>query len=250
MIRLGISSDLDKLVSKLENVRRDQLPFATAKAITATAQIAKQRLVEEMPKAFDRPTPYSLNSLFLRPATKASLSALIWLKDDAGKGTPAAKYLLPQIAGGQRRPKRFERALQMRGLLPPGRYALPGSAAKMDAYGNMNRGQIVQILSALGAAETRSGFLANRTAASKKRKGGKRPEFFVGSPGNGKLPMGVWQRFTFGHGSAIKPVLIFPTKTPHYTQRYRFQEIADLVVKTEFASQFSAAYQQAIATAR
>lgn len=250
MIRVTVSSDLDKLIAKIDNVRRDQLPFAIAKAVTMTAQIAKKRLEDDMPRAFDRPTPYTKGSLYLRSATKANPSAMVWLKDDAGKGTPAAKYLLPQIAGGSRPLKRMERALQITNKVSTRMYAMPGSAAQLDAYGNMNRGQVVKILSALGAGEVKAGYLANRTKASKKRKGKKAPEYFIGTPGGGRLPLGVYQRYTFSFGSAIKPVVIFTQNAPVYRQRYRFQEIASEVVQREFPGQFYAAYNAAVATAR
>lgn len=249
MVKVDVKHDLDRLVSKLDDVQRNQLPFAISKAVNETAKIVKTREQEEMPRVFDRPTPYTLNSLFMKPGTKRFPIATVWLKDDAGKGTPAAKYLLPQIEGGGRRYKRFERALAARGLLPAGMYVVPGSAAKLDAYGNMSRGQIVQILSALGAAETVSGFMANRTERSKKRKGKRLTEYFVGQPGNGRLPMGIWQRITFGFGSAVKPVAIF-TDRPNYRQRFRFVQIAQRTVKEVFPDEFSKAYQYAIATAR
>lgn len=248
-VRINIRSDIDQVISKLRNLRRDQLPFAIAKAVTGTAQLVKKALNSEMLYAFDRPTPYTLGSLYLSPATKAIPVAKVWLKDDAGKGTPAAKYLLTEITGGGRRYKRFERALAARGLLPDGMFAMPGSAARIDAFGNMERGQLMQVLSAVGAAETRSGYQANRTARSAKRKGASLAEYFVGKPGGGKAPLGIWQRFKFGVGGAVKPVAIF-TKAPVYQVRYRFQEIAAQVVREEFASQFNTAYAEAIATAR
>lgn len=246
-VRIDVRSDIGELISKLRNVQREQLPFAIAKAVTGTAQVVKKALNTEMLYAFDRPTPYTLGSLYMSPATKAIPVAKVWLKDDAGKGTPAAKFLLAEITGGGRRYKRFENALIARGLLPHGMFAMPGSAAKIDAFGNMERGQLMQILSAVGAAEMRAGYQANRTARSAKRKGRNLAEYFVGHPGGKAL--GIWQRVGFAHGSAVKPVAIF-TRAPVYRVRYRFQEIAAQVVSEEFASQFNMAYAQAIATAR
>jgi hypothetical protein len=173
--------------------------------------------------------------------------AKIWIKDDAGKGTPAAKYLLPEIAGGARNMKRFERRLQLMGILPPGMFAVPGDGAKLDGYGNIPASTIEQILSALGAAEIYSGYTANRTPTSRKRKGRRIAEYFVGSPGG--APLGIYQRFGFAHGSAVKPVLIF-VRQPVYRPRYDFQEIAAKVVRDQFPRQFSEAYQRAVATAR
>lgn len=246
-LRIDVRSNIAETISKLKNLQRDQLPYAIAVAVTRTAQVAKKALTSEMLYAFDRPTPYTMGSLFLSPATKRLPVAKVWLKDDAGKGTPASKYLLAEITGGGRRYKRFELALAATGLLPVGMYAVPGSAAQLDQYGNMSRSQITQILSALRAAETRSGYLANRTARSVRRNGKRQAQYFVGKPGH--APLGIWQRIGFGFGSAVKPVAIF-TKAPQYKQRYRFQDIADQVVRDEFPRLFSEAYQQAVSTAR
>jgi hypothetical protein len=249
VLRIDVRHDLDKLISTLGNVRREQLPYAIAVAVTRTAQVVKRALTTEMLYAFDRPTPYTMGSLFLSSATKSMPVAKVWLKDDAGKGTPASKYLLPEIIGGERRYKRFERALAATGLLPTGMYAMPGAAAKIDRFGNMERGQVVQILSALRAGETRAGYQANRTQRSAKRQGQAPRRVLRRQARGGRLPLGIWQRFGFAHGSAIKPVAIF-TRAPQYKQRFRFQEIADEVVRDEFGGQFMTAYSQAVATAR
>lgn len=245
-IRIEVKSELPELIAKIQNLREDQLPFAIARAVTWTAQHVKRALEYEMPLAFDRPTPYTLGSLYLSPATKQIPVAKVWLKDDAGKGTPAAKYLFPEIAGGERSLKRFERALSIMGLLPPGMYAVPGAAAPLDQYGNMPASLIEQILSALGAAETRSGYLANRTRASRRRKGAKLAEYFVGRPGG--APLGVYRRYHFAAGGAVKPMLIF-VRAPQYQPRYRFQEIAQQVVDEEFPIQFAESYRLAVQSA-
>jgi hypothetical protein len=141
--------------------------------------------------------------------------------------------------------KRFEKRLQFMGLLPPGMFVVPGAAAQLDQYGNIKASLIEQILSALGAAEITAGYQANRTALSRKRKGAKLAEFFVGRPGG--APLGVYRRYAFAHGSAVKPVLIF-VRQPVYPARYHFQEIAAQVVREEFPLQFSDSYRLAVAS--
>jgi hypothetical protein len=223
----------------------DQIPFATSLALNNTGRSAKADLVDEMPRVFDRPTPYTLNSIFMKPSTKTELRVVLWLKDDTFKGTPASRYLGPEIFGGERSLKRFERALLARGLLPQGMIVVPGSAAQIDQYGNISRSQIVQILSALQAFG-QQGYLANRTARSKTR--GKKAEYFVGQPGRG-LPLGVWQRTSFAVGSAAKPVLIFVRPKP-YKPRFDFFGVAQRAFDREFNGQFSLAMTYAISTAR
>jgi hypothetical protein len=231
---------------------KKQVNFATRVALTKTAQIAGMDEVKEMRDVFTSPTPFTLSSVFVRPATLQNLSAEIKLKDFAGKGTPASKFLAPQISGGQRGQKRFERALQSVGAMPAGFRAVPGSGAKLDSYGNMNRGQIVQILSFFRAFPE-MGYKANMTPARRKSlaRGSKSRQgiaYFVGRPGD-RLPLGIWQRVQFARGTAIKPVLIF-VRTVGYEQRYDFEYVVEQAVKREFPTQFAQAFDQALRTAR
>lgn len=238
MIRVNVRSDIDKLVAKLQNVRREQLPFAIAKAVTGTAKVVAQKLNEELPRAFDRPTPYTQGSVRFTFATKQRPISVVMVRDDASRGTPPAKYLAAQVAGGPRRHKKFELALQAAGTLAG--YAIPGAAAKIDRFGNVSRSQLTQIFTAAKATK----------AASTRKKRGRKDGIFIGSPGGGKLPTGVWERYSFGFGSTIKPVLLFTPKAPNYRVRYRFQDIGEKVVREEFGAQFMSAYAQAVASAR
>jgi len=247
---ISIKDDLEKLKRQLNAIEREQLPFAASLSMNITAKSAKSDEIEEMKRVFDRPTPFALNSLYIKPSTKTDLRITLWLKDDVFKGTPANKYLAAEVYGGERRMKRFERALQARGYLPAGMVAVPGAGAKLDAYGNISRGQIVQILSALRAFGEQ-GYAANR---ARTRKGArtpkgvrKRAEFFVGRPGGGRGPLGVWQRTSFAFGSAVKPVLIFVRSTP-YRVRFRFFDVARATFEREWAKQFAYALQFALST--
>src|SRR5271157_979482 len=73
-----------------------------AKALTQTD------IVQTMTQVFDRPTPYALNSTYVVPATKDRLESFVQLKNGAAKGTPAIKFLDPEVFGEERNPKRGE----------------------------------------------------------------------------------------------------------------------------------------------
>lgn len=239
-------------VQKQINELGKQAQFAAAVALTRTAQKVKDAQLREMKDVFDNPTPYTMSSLYLRPATKAKLEAVVWLKDFAAKATPAATYLLPQIQGGERRMKRFERALQSVGALPSGYRVVPGDVAKVDSFGNIDRGQIVQILSYFKAFPE-AGYKANMTDKRKSQlaKGSKTRQgfiYFVGRPG-GRLPLGIWQRIQFARGSAIKPVMIF-VPTVAYKAIFDFQFVAKTVIEREFEREYRLALEQAMRTAR
>ncbi len=229
-----------------------QIQFATRVALTRTAQQAALAEVREMRDVFRNPTPYTLSSVFVQAATKTRLEATVKLKDDSTKATPASKFLAAQVRGGQRGQKRFERALQAVGAMPTGYRAVPGAAARLDTYGNMSRGQIVQLL-AYFRAFPEMGYKANMNDKGRARlaRGTRRQQgyvYFVGRPGD-RLPLGIYQRFSFGHGSAIKPVLIF-VRSAVYQERYDFEYVVEQTVKTQFANEFAKAYGEALGTAR
>ncbi|HEB76897.1 MAG TPA: hypothetical protein ENI90_00020 [Methylothermaceae bacterium] len=222
----------DEALRALRRVER-QIPRAAQRTVNYLANEVRKAEVEEMKRAFDRPTRWTLNSTRVTYASAARrrTHAVVWLKDEAAKGIPATKYLTPQIFGGNRKAKRFERALWNAGVLPRGWLAVPGEGARMDAFGNMSRGQIVEILSWFQAFGEQ-GFRANLTEEGRRRKikGTKKRRgtaYFAIRPGQGShLHPGVYQRIATGFGWAIKPVLIF-IKSAEYGRRYHFFEVAE-----------------------
>lgn len=255
MIQISVKSDLEAMVSQWARVAGDQMPYATAVALTRTAKAGKEEIERQLSTLIDRPTPYTMKGFRLYPATKRKLVAEVDFRVAMGRGTSARDYLSPLVYGGERKLKAFERSLQRTGLLPTGYAALPGSAARLDAYGNMSRGQIVQILSYFKAFGEQ-GYSANMTdkkrgalARGSKRTGARGMAYFIGKPGNGRLPLGVWQRFSFGSmGSAIKPVIIFVTK-PAYRQQLDVPGIAKRVIEARFADELRRAVSEAMRTA-
>jgi hypothetical protein len=85
-MQIGAEVDTRGFEKTLQGWERTQLPFATAKALTLTGQIVKNSIRGSMQVGFDRPTPYTLNSVFLKPATKTDLVAVVNLKNQAQKG--------------------------------------------------------------------------------------------------------------------------------------------------------------------
>lgn len=245
-LEVSIEADLDEAIKYLTSLEREQVPFATALALTRVAKNAQSAVIEEMKDVFDRPTPFTLNSTYVKPATKQQLRAEVGIKGQAVKAVPAIKWLAPQIYGGGRSMKRFEALLQSRGMMPAGLYAVPASGARMDAYGNMSRGQIVAILSALGAARDP---LANRPKGKgtrrRRRRGG---DYFAVVQKTGRLKPGVYERIGFGFGSSVRPVLAF-VHSPYYHKRLPFYEVIERTIAAEFQGQFALALNYALGTA-
>lgn len=250
-MKINVGVDLSSLMAWANKMNAQQVPFATSLALNKTAQLVREAERVEMTKVFDRPTRFTLNSLYINPARKDRPWAEVWLKDTGDAAAP--EYLKPQIAGGQRGVKRFERRLQDAGLMPRGWVAMPGRGAKLDAHGNMSSQQIVQVLSVLHAQHD---IYQRETYVSRKRaqRKGKQRDYFAVLPnqggnrfaGNGgRLPFGVYQRI----GGRIVTILFF-APAARYKPRFDFFGVARQVVDRELASQFKAAMQRAIDTAK
>lgn len=216
-IRIGVDPD-DMLGRQLNELERSQLPFAASQAANKVAFEIRERWKQRAPQVFDRPTPLTTNAAMYHKATKQRPYAEIYIRDEAFKGTPPAKYLLAEVDGGQRRRKGFERLLQERGLLSPGQFAVMGRGAQPNQYGNVPAGQITKILSQLGAQRDR---YQNQTNVSRKRRRGKRNnrdgEYFVITKRRGALRPGIYERI--GRGSGVRSIFIF-TNNATYQQRY------------------------------
>lgn len=241
MLTIDVRADVAALTRSLNDVQRKQIPFATALALTRTAFSARDDVKAEMARVFDRPTPFTLNSVFAKPATKDKLEYRVFLRDEAFKGTAPAEYLQPQIEGGSRTPKRFERAIQRGGILSRGRLAVPGKRARLNAYGNQPRGQITKILSQLRASpDPLQNATGSKRSERKRRQSG--AYFLFGPPGS---PRGVLERV----GQQVTPVMVFINHAT-YRKRFRFYDIAKRTVDRQFVGQFERALTHALATAR
>lgn len=251
MIAIKVTADISKVQQYFEKLRTDQVPFATALALTRTAQYVQGQLVSAMDQAFDRPTPYTKNALYIQPATKTRPVALIKVKDEAFKGNPAVRFLFPEISGGARNLKGFEKLLQRSGVMPNGWFAVPTSAAQLDAYGNVPGSTLNRILSQLQSARDS---LANENSALRTRRNRtKRAQrYFAVMPGTerGKLKPGIYERLGTAFGSGIRPIFIYTQKTPNYQPRYDFYGLAQRWATERFPIEAQSAIERAIETAR
>ena len=243
-MQISVNVDLRGFVIGMRRAGLDHT-LAAAKALTFTAEAVRQAERAEMRRVFDRPTPYTINSLFLKGATPQNLEARVWFKTLGAK----SHYLSPQVDGGARLPKAFEMHLRSAGILPQGMFAVPGGRAQLDAYGNFKSSELVKLLSALRALP-QQGYLANRSAASARRRAKqKRPRalvnYFVGAPKRGG-PMGVWERV----GQAgLRPILIF-VRAPRYRKRFDFYGIAQRVAGEVFPVKYERELQRVYGSLR
>jgi hypothetical protein len=207
------------------------IPSIAMRALNMTADQVKQALVDEMVKSFDKPVPYTLGAPYVfKKATKNNLTVQVYLKD-ANKNRRSESYLTPNVYGGGRRMKAFEKALNRIGILPDGMYTIPGKNAPLDAYGNVSAGFIVQILSYFKAfpegarRSNMSDIKKERMKKTTKKKLG--IEYFI-LHGRNNNP-GIFSRVSYGGGESIRPIFMF-VKQPQYKKRLQWDEVAARVV--------------------
>ena len=220
MIQFGVKSNLDQLTKAFDKMASGQVPFATSLALNRTAQLAKDTLRHTMERVFDRPKPFTLNSLFVRPANKSNLVATVGHKD----ASPVNKYLRWEIEGGQRARTGLERlaaSLGGGGKL----YLVPAKGMRLDPYGNVPAGVLRRIVSGL---QSRGG------------------DIFAVRPGSkSHLTPGIYQR----SGKRAIALMIFVSHA-HYRKLYDLPGVVERVVNAEFGKQFAAAMDYALASAR
>lgn len=239
---INVSHNIADVERELSRIARDQLPFATALAITRTAKIIDRELAGEMRGALDNPTPYIAKSTFSTSATKRDLNATIGMRDQASRGASPAQYVQEHFTGTARGMKPYEVALQSIGALPSGMRAVPGNGIKLDRFGNPNRRDVQEVIGAI------------RRGLSVFKGKGKRTVltgYFVRKPDDARrqalhLEPGVWRRIG---RDAVIPVFLF-VEEASYRKRFNLPKLARDVIDREFERELGAAIDQAVRTAR
>lgn len=232
------------LAEAFSDVEKRQIPWATSWAMARLGNFARDGIAKSMDVLFDRPTPYTKSSIRVKWVKQPDgLHYFIFVEEWTPKGTAPAKFLYPEVEGGERNETRFERALRFAGKLPTGMSVVPGSGAPKDAYGNVRNGVATSVLSQLQASTDP---YQNQTEHSKKRAGAKRVPYFLGRPGGGRLPLGVYQRLAQG----VKPLYIFTQRRPTYRKRLPFYELVQGIFNAKYPEFFKAAMEEAIRTAK
>lgn len=253
-LRLEVKTDVDQIRKAFAHLEPANFWKRVAIALNKTAAQARSEVSVEIPRVFDRPTPYTMSATRIIGANTQNQRAEVTLKNaNPGASISQHKYLGAEIAGGTRRDKRSELRLRAAGLLPNGWQTAPGPAAKLDVYGNLNRSDVMQILSYLQTFGGRSAKLnLSAEKRAKRAKGTRRKsgyELFVSMPGEHwpsgrpRTP-GVWRRTFLAAGTAVDLLLTY-IRPPAYKPRLQFQETVDRVVKRDFSSNLADAFSKA-----
>lgn len=246
-----IEFDTTKLEEALTEAQRSKYPRVQQIVLEKLAYETRDAERAKMQTVFDRPTPYALNSLYIkRTISGPKIEATIGLKNERNTAAiPQNWFLYPQVEGGARRLKRHEKLLRAAGILPAGWYCAPGKGAKKDAYGNQTGGEILRVLSFLqtlplaGRAKRRQNMSAKNVA----RLAARSQDYFVLSPGDysrrsgGVVEPGVWKR----NGPNAAPSLVIGfIKPPTYRKALPFYEVAERTVRLKFDEKAAAAIEK------
>jgi len=220
---MHIQVDIKSLDGALGRLSKGEIASATAEGLNNLAKGARLAVVDRMKEVFDHPRPFTLNAFYNKPARADDLEAWVATRDYAPGGTPAVRYLGPQIYGGTRDQKRLEKALAP---YSEGQYVVPGPAAPTNASGDLRPGFVTQMLSRMGlmADPTQNASTASlrRLRGKGRNAKGQRSEYFVGhEKGNGR-PTGIFR--LVGPGN-VEMVLRFVPRAPRYQIRLPVEQI-------------------------
>ncbi len=264
MITLRAHMDgLEETIRSL-GLQAKQVSFATSLALNWSAKDVRADAYKEMRAKFDRPTPMTMRSLFIKPAKKDNLEATVWLKDQGlganlqGSGTPLpgdpepgsmAAIIGHQFRGGLRVAKGMEVQARAKGILDRYEFLVPTEQARIDRYGNMSRGQVQQIYAALALFfDTYNNASDSQRSRRNARKAGRL--FWSGGPGVAPYidrPKGVWAAGP--RGSAPKLIMAVVTR-PIYRKLIDLDDIGARTLGRVFPAHFQKALEQAARTAR
>lgn len=185
---LTVRVDLSETMKQMDDLQREQVPFAASMALTGVAGHAQSATVEQIRAKLHMPTRYTLDALFIKPARKDRLESMVYVKDGKGarrytdsrfpglgsqwvaEGLNAKKTIGHLFAGGSREWKGIEWRFKERGLLPRGMAMVPGDACPLDANGNVPKDLLMQMLAYFEAfRDTKQNMSADRRAEYLKR---------------------------------------------------------------------------------
>jgi hypothetical protein len=221
-VEINVSYDMRQLTKGLRNVER-QIPFATALALTKTAQKVAEAEKASWTKEIDKPTPFTLAGIGVKAAKKTNLTASVFVKDKQ------ARYLKPMLDGG----------LQV----VTKKAVLIAVNTGNNAYGNIPKGKLAALK---GRKDVFVGLVKFKSGKEiygvwqRGERGRRRHGHYVTK---GRV-------YDIGGDKTTLKLLIELFNPRPVTKRLDWRERAKSVVAKELPRQFEAALNEAIATAK
>lgn len=224
MLNISIQADIKRVQRSLSALAEKQLPFVAAQACTALAKQVQTEERRALVSVFDRPTPFTVNSVGMKAARKTQPEAVVYIKDIA------ASYLAPYEIGGQHK------------LIGAGKTWLnPKDKALLNQYGNLSKTTLARLKRRcdlfIGTVKTKRG----------ERIGGvwQRPMIRPNPNIRGQSRVRA-SRKTSGH---LKLLVRFGDALP-VRQHFDYRERAKQIIDKQFNKAFGQALARAIASAR
>lgn len=278
---------LDELRAELDDLGRSQVPFAASLALTGVAAQAQGMAVDEIRAKLHMPTRYTLDALFIKPASKRDLNSMVYVKDGKGarrytdsrfprlgaafvaEGLNVEKTIGHLFSGGTREWKGIEMRFRERGILPNGMAMVPGEGCPLDSNGNIPQAFLMQMLAYFAAFRDPQQNMSNERRGQYQRYAARKAAvndiaYFV-SRGKGQwtggrswkagrmqhLPAGIWQRVRHGSQgrSFVRPVLMFVRRPSGYQRYFDLQAIAESALDKYWTAEWERAFEIAMRTA-
>lgn len=245
-LKIDVRSLVKRIDKSLTALQRDQLPFATALALTHTAQTVQKIEKQNLKEVFPTATPFTERGIGIQKATKNNLDAIVYIKDIQ------AAYLEPYEFGGKSIPAK-----------PSFRAMLTPKAIGVNAYGNIPYQKIKTLLgSDLDNPDVAKTLSASKIARLKKNQA----KYFIGvvKTKSGTVS-GLWERTNAKIASAVHystrkqgfsksgglkqkglRLLVRFTDPRQVTQHLNYYELAKKVIPNLVAKNFSLELKKAM----
>jgi hypothetical protein len=229
---IDLSRPMKDLRKGLNDLQRQQVPFATALALTRIAQNVAAAETAALPEVFDSPTPFTKKAFSIKAATKRAPTATVFARD------AQAKYLLPHDKGG------VQVLGTKRGILNP-------KGVRLNSYGNIPKGKLASLKAdkavffgpvTFKSSGTINGVWRRSDRGKQRGAGGRSRTGNVGTKGS-TVAKGIKDR------TGLTLLVRFSDPAP-ITPSLDYEARARKVVDATYRSAFAAALDQAMASAR
>lgn len=217
---IQIQIDTKQVQAMVGMVDTKQIQFATARALTKTAQAVQQAVRAEMPSRFTLRRQWIVQGIRITPATKANLTATIYSKDAFMERQEAGGIKMGTPGGGDFSSTSLQQPKGKRVRPAMGRVAVPTDKVRR------NKSEIIR-KSELPAGLGERGFV-------------------IGKPGDTQY---LAKRFAKGKRAGLQILYVLKRST-RIKPRLGLRDIGIDVVRSKFAEIFSQSLSDAIATAK
>lgn len=234
---------VDEVIAGLGELQ-SKLPSITARALTTTAQDARDQVKGWLPRLLDRPTPFTMNSLFVFPAEKTDLRAAVAFKHEMGRlprtaigQVTAPRSMRAQVYGGQRELKASEKTLLANNITQRSRpFLIPAKGAQRDRFGNVPGSFMNRVLySGVARGSASQGY--SRPLNGRTQGDSRTGQYFVLylQPSLRQGAVGIFKNM--GASQPPMPVFLFSSKAG-YSRRVPFEQIASAMADRQLRVRF------------